>query len=73
MIPFAKNPHFVGRQKEIQELEDLICARRAKEACHYWFGRCGEDPDRAGASLPHARQTSSMLDLLDPVHQLRGC
>jgi hypothetical protein len=24
MIPFAKNPYFVGRQKEIQELEDLI-------------------------------------------------
>ncbi|KAL3488611.1 putative kinesin light chain [Aspergillus germanicus] len=26
MIPFAKNPHFVGRQKEIQALEDLISA-----------------------------------------------
>ncbi|KAJ0412956.1 nucleoside phosphorylase domain-containing protein [Aspergillus carlsbadensis] len=26
MIPFAKNPHFVGRQKEIQKLEDLISA-----------------------------------------------
>ncbi|KAL3441720.1 putative kinesin light chain [Aspergillus insuetus] len=26
MIPFAKNPHFVGRQKEIQILEDLISA-----------------------------------------------
>jgi tetratricopeptide (TPR) repeat protein len=24
MIPFARNPHFVGRQKEIQELEDKI-------------------------------------------------
>ncbi|KAL3483807.1 putative kinesin light chain [Aspergillus germanicus] len=24
MIPFAKNPHFVGRQKEIQKLENLI-------------------------------------------------
>ncbi|KAL3468693.1 P-loop containing nucleoside triphosphate hydrolase protein [Aspergillus californicus] len=24
IIPFAKNPHFVGRQKEIQELEDSI-------------------------------------------------
>jgi tetratricopeptide (TPR) repeat protein len=26
MIPFARNPHFVGRQEEIQELEDLISA-----------------------------------------------
>jgi Cdc6-like AAA superfamily ATPase len=26
MIPFAKNPHFVGRQKEIQKLEDLFSA-----------------------------------------------
>jgi Cdc6-like AAA superfamily ATPase len=26
MIPFAKNPHFVGRQKEIRALEDLISA-----------------------------------------------
>jgi tetratricopeptide (TPR) repeat protein len=24
MIPFARNPHFVGRQEEIQKLEDLI-------------------------------------------------
>ncbi|KAL2783320.1 putative kinesin light chain [Aspergillus keveii] len=24
MIPFAKNPHFVGRQEEIQKLENLI-------------------------------------------------
>jgi Cdc6-like AAA superfamily ATPase len=24
MIPFARNPHFVGRQEEIQRLEDLI-------------------------------------------------
>ncbi|KAL4744260.1 hypothetical protein BDW72DRAFT_199784 [Aspergillus terricola var. indicus] len=24
MIPFAKNPHFVGRQEELQKLEDLI-------------------------------------------------
>ncbi|KAL4922789.1 putative kinesin light chain [Aspergillus aurantiobrunneus] len=24
VIPFAKNPHFVGRQEEIQKLEDLI-------------------------------------------------
>ncbi|KAL4862750.1 hypothetical protein BDV12DRAFT_190178 [Aspergillus spectabilis] len=24
MIPFAKNPHFVGRQEEIQKIEDLI-------------------------------------------------
>ncbi|QSS58082.1 hypothetical protein I7I51_07504 [Histoplasma capsulatum] len=24
MIPFAKNPHFVGRQEETQKLEDLI-------------------------------------------------
>ncbi|OJJ98904.1 hypothetical protein ASPACDRAFT_53097 [Aspergillus aculeatus ATCC 16872] len=26
MIPFARNPHFVGRRKEIQELEDSISA-----------------------------------------------
>lgn len=26
MIPFARNPHFVGRQKEIQEIEDSIYA-----------------------------------------------
>ncbi|RAK80124.1 Pfs, NB-ARC and TPR domain protein [Aspergillus fijiensis CBS 313.89] len=26
MIPFARNPHFVGRRKEIQELEDWISA-----------------------------------------------
>ncbi|KAL2803418.1 hypothetical protein BJX63DRAFT_425293 [Aspergillus granulosus] len=24
MIPFARNPHFVGRQEEIQKIEDLI-------------------------------------------------
>jgi GTPase SAR1 family protein len=24
MIPFARNPHFVGCQEEIQKLEDLI-------------------------------------------------
>ncbi|KAL4766676.1 P-loop containing nucleoside triphosphate hydrolase protein [Aspergillus nidulans var. acristatus] len=26
MIPFARNPHFVGRQEEIQKIEDLISA-----------------------------------------------
>ncbi|KAL4976425.1 putative kinesin light chain [Aspergillus desertorum] len=26
MIPFARNPHFVGRQEEIQKIEDLVSA-----------------------------------------------
>jgi Cdc6-like AAA superfamily ATPase len=26
MIPFARNSHFVGRQKEIQKIEDSIYA-----------------------------------------------
>lgn len=56
MIPFGRNPRFVGREDEPQIRRFGLHARQCKKARRYRARSSWEDPGSSRASLPCSRQ-----------------
>jgi hypothetical protein len=54
MVPFARNPRFVGRQQEIDYIENFIIhATGPKKVAIHGLGGYWENTNRSGAGLPY--------------------